>query len=151
MASRRFRLIEGMTVEHRERPGWIWAIAIFYGFSAVYTVASYLAVYSGKIALTPAQADYFARLTPIDHAFSVGGALLNLSAVVLLFLLRKRAVPLFFTAVALAIVAVIWHSIAKGFLQAAGGAALVGMSVGLALQLAIALYARRLATRGVLQ
>lgn len=132
------------------RPRWVWAIFIFYMFSAVATFFSFYAVYSGAIPLPEEQKRYLADLTAFDHILSFGILGINLVAAVQLFRLRRISVYLFAAALSLGVLMTTWKISTKGWLAATGGS---GSSVlfGWAIAVAICLYAWRLARKGVLK
>lgn len=135
----------------RKRPGWVWAISIFYFLSAAYTLLAFYLIYSGSIPLQPAQRAYFSQLTFLDIGASVLIGTLNLAGAVTLFILRRIAFSLFATAFALGILTTVWHTIEKGWVAAVGSAGLVGAFIGWALAIAICAYTWRLGKAGVLR
>ncbi len=135
----------------KKRPGWVWAISIFYFLSAAYTLLAFFLIYSGAIPLQPEQRAYFSQLTLFDNGISALIGILNLAGAITLFLLRRIAFKLFATAFALGILTAVWHALEKGWVAAIGPAGLVGALLGWALVVTICVYTWRLARAGVLR
>ena len=74
---------------------------------------SFYLILSGAIPLEPAQKAYFDSLTLIDHVSTIIPGLLNISAAVALFLLRRIALYLFLSALGLNFVLAAWHGTTK--------------------------------------
>ena len=134
----------------RKRPGWVWAISIFYFISAVFTLLSFYVIFSGRISIDPAQKAYFDSLTPIDYGITIILGLLNLTGVVTLFLLRRQAFYFFTGSFIVNILMTIWHLLSKGWIAAIGGPGLVGVIISWGLLIAVCLYSRSLIKAGVL-
>ena len=134
-----------------KRPAWVWVITIFYVLSVGFTLVSFLLVLSGALPMTPAQRAYFAGLGPLDYAMSLGLGLLTLTATVLLFVLRKAAVPLFAASLFLNLGFTLAHALTTIWAQALGGSGLVGALTGWGILAAVALYSRHLRQAGVLR
>jgi hypothetical protein len=135
----------------KKRPGWVWAISIFYGLSAIYTPFSFYLIYAGLIPLAPAQKAYFDGLGVIDWAVTAVGSLIMLAAVVSLFLLKRGTVKLWGAAVGFSILSYLYNALAKNWLAAINAAGLIGAVIGFALIVAIFFYAKRLDARGYLK
>jgi hypothetical protein len=134
-----------------KRPGWVWVITIFYVFSVGFTLLSFMLMLAGALPLTPAQQAYFAGLGPFDYIMSLGLGLLTLTATVLLFLLKRAAVPLFAASFVLNISFMLVHAFATNWAQALGGSGLVGAFIGWGILGAVALYSRHLRQASVLR
>ena len=134
-----------------KRPPWVWVITIFYVFSVGFTLLSFVLVLSGALPLTPAQEAYFASLGPFDYITSLGLGLVTLTATVLLFLLRRAAVPLFAASFLLNLGFTVVHAVTTNWAQALGGSGLVGTLIGWGILGAVALYSRHLRQIGVLR
>jgi len=134
----------------KKRPGWVWAISIFYFISAVFTLFSFYLIFSGKISIEPAQKAYFDSLTPLDHGITIILGFFNLTGAVTLFLLRRQALYFFTGSFAVNILMTVWHSLSKGWVAAIGGPGLVGVIIAWGLLIAVCLYSRRLIKAGVL-
>ena len=133
-----------------KRPGWVWLICTFYCFSLCWTVLSFYLIFSGRIPVTPAQRSYFEGFTALDWASTVLVVALNATAAVFLFLLRRQCVRLFGAGLILGISLIVWHVLTKGYLAAMPAGGGFGQLIGIAIQLGVFLYSRRLAHRGVL-
>ena len=134
----------------RKRPVLVWVISIFYVVSAAFTALSFYLVYSGSIPLQPQQAQYFDALTTFDWFSTLLIGVINFSAALLLFLMRKQAAYLFPSGFALGLAVTIWHTLTKGWLAALGDAGLVGAMIGWGISIAVCVYCWRLLQRGAL-
>jgi hypothetical protein len=137
-------------IVRRKRPILVWLISLFILLSAIWTLLSFYLILTGAIPLDPAQKAYFDRLTLIDHVSTIIPGLLNMSAAVALFLLRRIALYLFLSASGLSFVLAAWHATAKGWVEALGGAGLIGALIGYVLMIAVLIYTWRLSKKGVL-
>ena len=139
-----------VTASNRKRPIGVWVIFIFYTVATAFTAFSYYLVYGGKVALSDAQAAYFAGLTVWDHLISAMQAILSLSGAVVLFAM-KRPAPYLFTANAVLGVAVtMWQIVSKGWIEAIGTSGVVGAIMGWGILIAVCLYAWHLLKKGQL-
>lgn len=137
---------------HRERPAWVWVILIFYVFGAGSSLLSYWLIFSDTLPIPTAQKEYFARLTVFDHALTFAILMINLTAAVQLFRLRKIAAKLFPVAFGLGLLVTAWHAAGKGWLTAIGNSGgLAGVAFGWVISVLICVYAWRLAKNGTLQ
>jgi hypothetical protein len=137
--------------EPKKRPGWVWAISIFYGFSAIYTPVSFYLVYSGLALSAPAQKAYFVGLGIVDWAILAIGALIMLAAVVALFLLKRVSIKLWGAAIVFGILNNLYNAIAKNLFAVFNMMSLIGTAVGFILIVAIFFYTKRLDARGYLK
>jgi hypothetical protein len=137
--------------EPKKRPGWVWAISILYGLSAIYTPLSFYLIYSGVIPLAGAQKAYFDGLGIVDWAAAAIGALIMLAAVVALFLLKRVSIKLWGTAIVFSVLSFIYNATSKNWLAALDIGSLIGAAIGLALVIAIFFYTKRLDARGYLK
>lgn len=133
------------------RPVLVWVITVFFGLSAVWTLVSFALVSSGAVPLPPAAREYYDGLGILDYALTVGVSALNLWGIVLLFLLRARAVKVILAALAVALLINAYQFLFKGLAPALGGAGGLGMVIGLLLWAAVLFYAWRLKAKGVLR
>lgn len=134
----------------RRRPIGVWVVSAFYVLSAGWTLLSFALIFGGAIKITAAQEAYFASLTGVDWFFSLAIGVIGFSAAVCLFLLRRVAVALFSVALALNLVFTAFHVMRTNWTEALGGAGLLGALFGWLILVAVIVYARRLAKRGVL-
>jgi hypothetical protein len=137
--------------EPKKRPGWVWAISILYGLSAIYTPLSFYFIYSGFISLPGAQKAYFVGLGIVDCAILVTGALIMLAAVVALFLLKRVSIKLWGAAIVFGILNNLYNAIAKNLFAVVNMMSLIGTAVGFILIVAIFFYTKRLDARGYLK
>jgi hypothetical protein len=133
------------------RPLLVWIITVFFGLSAVWTLVSFALILSGAVPLPPAAREYYARLGILDYALTIGVSALNLWGIVLLFLLRARAVKVILAALAVTLLINAYQVLLKGLAPALGGAGSMGMVIGPSLWAAILFYAWRLKAKGVLR
>jgi hypothetical protein len=134
-----------------KRPGWVWAISIFFGVSAGWTLLSFALIRAGAVPLSAAQIAYFDSLGVLDYVLSIGIGLANFSGAVALFLLRRVAFYLFASALTANLLTTLWHVVTKGWVAALGGAGVVGAVIGLGLLFGVCVYSRRLLQLGVLR
>jgi hypothetical protein len=132
-------------------PVWVWVISAFYVLSASLTLLSFALMFRGAIKLHSAEAAYFASLTTVDYFFTLCIGVIALAGAISLFLLRRHAVVLFSLSlilnVALTAVHVVRTNFAEAFLTGSG---VFGLLLGWLILVAVNLYARGLAKRGVL-
>lgn len=138
-------------VSGTKRPGWVWVITILMLLSASWTLFSFYLIRTGAIPLAPEQRAIFDSMSALDYGLSIATGLLNISGAILLFLMRKAAVPLFGTAFALGVVGNAWTYLVKGMAPVVGTSVVIGSLVGLAIAGTIFLYARSLRARGMLR
>lgn len=134
----------------RRRPIGVWVVSAFYVLSVGWTLLSFALIFSGAIKITAAQQLYFTSLTGVDLLFTLAIGVLGLYAAISLFLLRRVAVALFSVALACNLVFTAVHVMRTNWIEALGNAGLVGAVFGWTILIAVILYARRLAKRGVL-
>lgn len=125
-------------------------ICLFYLFSVGWTLLSFALILSGAIPVNAAQQEYFASLSVLDYLSSIGIGLVAIAAAVLLFRLRKLAVPAFGVALALNLGLTLIHVVTKNWAEALGGSGSLGAVMGWVILGSVLLYARRLERRGVL-
>lgn len=138
------------SLQKTKRPKWVWAISIFYFFSAGWTLLSFYLAKTGTVSLSAAQAAYFNNLSGVDYGLTILIGLANLIGAVALFLLKKLAFYLFSTALGANLLLTAWHTVTKGWLSAMPGASLVGAVIAWGLLIAVCAYSWRLIQRGVL-
>jgi hypothetical protein len=136
--------------QSKKRPGWVWAISIFFFLSAGWTLVSFFLINTGAVTGNAEQEAYFSSLTVVDYGLTILIALANLLAAVALFLLKKIAFYLFLTAFGANLLLTAWHTATKGWVAAIGGAGLVGALIGWILVIAVCIYSWRSIQRGVL-
>ncbi len=134
----------------KKRPGWVWAISIFFFFSAGWTLLSFYLIYTGTVSLNPAQQAYFNNLTILDYSLTILMGFANLVGAISLFLLRKVALYLFVTALFANLLMTVWHIVFKGWAVAIGAPGLLGAIIGLGILVAVCFYSWRLTKSGVL-
>lgn len=137
------------STEGKKRPGWVWAISIFYFLSAVYTLLSFYLVFSGKVPVGPAEKAYIDSLTTIDFLLTIALGVSNLTGASLLFLLRKESFYFLGFPFVFGVLMTIWHTITKGFAAAAGGSGIVGMFLGWGMIIAVLWYIKKLEKDGI--
>lgn len=143
--------MEGAEVIATRRPWWVWVISIFFFFSAGWTLFSFYLISSGAVPLNAAQVAYFDSLTTLDYISSVGIGLINISAAIALFFLRKASFYLFASALAVNLLLTVWHVATKGWIAAMSGSGPLVVIIGLGILLAVCAYSWRLIQRGILR
>lgn len=133
------------------RPGWVWAISIFYIFSFLWTSLSFYLVLSGVITLYDALKQYFENLRAIDLGISVISSILGFSAVVTLFMLRKITIKIWLTVIIFGLVSFVYSIVATNWLAAISGAGRFGILISYVIPIAIYFYTKRLDARGFLK
>jgi uncharacterized membrane protein YecN with MAPEG domain len=144
-------IMDSTIAKNKKRPVWVWAISLFFFVSSVYTLLSFYLIYSGRIPLQSAQKAYLNSLTFIDIGLSVLLLLTNLTAAVLLFLLRKQTFYLFAIALVANLLMTIWHTISNNFMANMSSGRLIGMVIGWIILLVICVYTKHLEKAGVLK
>ena len=137
-------------VNTNKRPKWVWVITITFVLSSVYTVYSIYAVKNGLVSLDEAQKEYFARLGFIDWGISAITALLNVTAAITLFMLKKITVKIWAAAVTVAIFSHVYSLLFTNYFESMPASGVIGAFTGLLIVIAIYFYTRRLNARGVL-
>ncbi|MDA8243597.1 MAG: hypothetical protein M0025_05705 [Elusimicrobia bacterium] len=132
------------------RPALVWIIGVFYALSALWTGLAYYLLLAGKVQLTPLQQQYYEGLTAADYAVTAVIVLLNLLGAGALLALRRSAFWLFAAGLAVSVGSTAWELAAKDWVQAFGGSGIAGMAGGWVIAAGVCFYARRLASRGVL-
>jgi len=142
-------MVDG-TLQKKKRPGWVWAISIFFFLSAGWTLLSFYLINTGAVPLNAIQKEYFGRLAGVDYGLSVIMGLTNLIGAVALFFLRKVSFYLFATAFGANLILALWHTVTRGWVAAVGGAGFVGALIGWGLLIVVCIYSWKLLQRGVL-
>ncbi len=132
------------------RPGLVWAVFVWYVFSAGYTVLSFALIHAGVVPLTAEASRYLGSLSPLDYAVTLLALVLNVAGAVSLLLLRTVALYLFVAALALNVAMVGLHAVTKGFVAALGAGGPIGLVLGYGIAVLVCIYAWRLHARGTL-
>jgi hypothetical protein len=147
----------------KRRPIGVWVISAFYLLSLGVSSTRAARFLSGA-KISPVQEATFALLTGVDWFFFWASTVLMLSAVVCLFLLRRITIALFSVVLALNVASTIillmrtnWAElldidadVATGSLLLMGGIVLWGLLFSFFILVAVIVYSRSLAKRGVL-
>jgi len=133
------------------RPLGVILIAVYYFFTAGYTLISSTLARVGAVELDPVQKAVLGGVTLADYLFVVLAACLILSAALSLLWLRRVAFPLFCAALALTASVTIWNMLTRHWLSTAGGGSVMGAAVGWTIMLAVCLYTARLRAQGILK
>ena len=134
----------------RRRPRLVWAIFIWYVFSAGYTLLSFALIFAGRVPLSAEASRYLSSLSPLDYTVTILALLLNLGGAVALLLLRQAAPHLFSAALLLNIVSVALHALTKGLVAALGTGGPIGLILGYGIAALVCVYAWQLYARGML-
>ena len=139
------------TKESPKRPPiGVWVVSAFYALSAGWTLLSHALIFGGVIKVNAAQEAYFASLTGMDWFFSLAIAVIGFSGAVSLFQLRRIAVLLFSVALGLNLAFTAFQAMRTNWIEALGGAGLVGALIGWLVLLVVIMYARGLVKKGLL-
>ena len=134
------------------RPVWVWVIFIFVCFGVVSGSISTILVLSGTLVPDSSTAQYVASLSWGDHSVTLVSYALYFAAGLTLFRLRAVAAKLFGAHLALSIIVMIYHLVAKpGYGDLFRGPGSIGLFSGLAISVVILLYTLRLHQKGVLR
>ena len=134
-----------------KRPGWVWAISLFYIFSFVITFLVLSLTFSGVIPLPENQKNYFESLGMIGWMIASISSILSLAAAITLLMLKKLTIKLWLAKFLFDLVSIAYNIVTTNLLQSVGGLGVVGMFIGLATVISIYLYAKRLNARGFLK
>lgn len=140
-------------LQKKKRPGWVWAISIFYFLFAGGILFFLYLIGTGAVPLNAAQETFFSSLTGLEYGLTILMGLANLFGAVALFLLRKFAFNLFVTALGANLLLTALYAETEGLVAAIGGpslAGLVGSLIAWALIIAVCIYSWKLIQRGVL-
>jgi hypothetical protein len=133
----------------RKRPIGVWIICIYFTISLIFTIYSFWAVLSGAIELDAEMEAYFQSLRPLDYALSTVTGVISLAFIVMLFRLKRPALPLFGLSFALMIVSWLmqteWAALAENY-----AGIIAGGLTSLLVNALILLYVYRLDRKGVL-
>jgi hypothetical protein len=129
----------------------VWVIFIFEIVALTVGLISLGLILSGRLRLhmNSAQQKYFAHLTLFDHLSSALSILLNASAAIQLFRLRRTAFNLFATALVLNVILTIRAALTTSWLEAMGHGGISAL-LGFGLAVGILWYVYRLDQRGIL-
>jgi hypothetical protein len=135
----------------KKRPKLVWVITIFFILASGHTFLAFVLIYSGVIPVDEAEKSYFDSLNYFDYMLSVAQALSNILGAVLLFLLRRHAFHLFLTAFLILVFSTVHAIMFTDWLLAMSFSVLVGVVIGMGIQIAIILYSRKLIKEGILR
>lgn len=133
-----------------KRPALVWVITVYYAFSLCFTMLSFALVRSGVLPTPPEAKEYFENLSAPDYVQSFGPGVITLIAVVLLFMLRKRAILFFSVSLVLSVLVALVQALTSNYLLAAGVPGLFGMLIGWGIQAGVLIYAVSLRRKGIL-
>ena len=133
------------------RPTLVWLVASYSLLSSVLAVAAVLLALSAYQMPTAAWQKYVSHLNWVDHSLNLISALVNASAAIGIFMLRRSAPVLFSAVILLLLVRFARATIATSWLDAVGSYGALGTVVGVCLNLACCWYAWCLLRRGFLR
>jgi hypothetical protein len=134
----------------RRRPVLVWAVFVWYVFSAGYTLLSFALIFSGRVPLSAEASRYLSSLSPLDYSVTILALLLNVGGAVALLMLRTAAPYLISAALLLNIASVALHAFTKGLVAALGAGGPIGLILSYGISMLVCLYAWRLYARGAL-
>jgi len=137
--------------EATRRPKLVWVIAVLYVFGATWGLLSLVLTRLGTIPIPPETRGYYDGLTIIDYGVAIVVTLLNVTGAVLLFRLRSRAVGFLAAAVGISALSLFHQLFTPAFRAALVAPGSFGVVIGLAVSIAVVIYAYRLKSRGVLR
>lgn len=135
------------SLEARGRPKMVWAITIFYFLGILAGIASLAFVYTSFDELPPPVQAFYRNLTPLYYAASIGSMLLNLAGAILLFRLSARAPHFLAASVVTGILLLLYGRFLSPSDLSGNFSSIAGQAIGIA----IAVYAYRLRSRGILK
>ena len=144
--------LKDLGAEERKRPLLVWVIVIFQALGIVGGAYTTLAALSGNPVGGPEAADYTKHLTAVDHGLTLAILAISTFAMVELFRLKRRSLPVLIAAFVLG-VAIVAFSLAfrpeyRAMFEVAGYWSLM---VGWAFNVAIIGYVWRLHSKEVLR
>ena len=131
-------------MQSTKRPKGVWVIVIFYALSVAWTLLSLWLVYSKRVPVPVATAEYLNSLSALEHAYTAATILLMVAFLVSLFLMRRVAVTIFTIYIALNGFSFLWSIVFRNFLSSVTVASLVGTVFAWAILVVVYLYLRRL-------
>jgi hypothetical protein len=132
-------------VPTKTRPGWVWFIFIWNTFAFVVAARLMYLVLSGSLPLTQ-QAKASLAKTTLGYVLGIVSSLLVESAAVALFLLRRQATYLFWSALGAGIAGDVFHLLLNDGIRVHG----TWLLVYLATQVTICVYCEHLKRKGTL-
>jgi len=138
-------------VETHKRPGLVWVISIFYVIAFGWSLLSVILIYTGIIPTNQAQQAYFDSIGTGGILFSIFITILNMTAAVMLFLMKRHAFYFFLGGFFLSVMITVRDIISNNLIEAMGVLGLIPIFISWAFIIAIILYTRKLIKRGVLK
>lgn len=138
-------------VESRKRPGWVWAISVFYAFSLISTPFTLYMVYAGTLPMSPEQKSYYSSLGITGWFMSFASLAIMAVAVISFFLMKKTSIKAWLALNIVSVLGLIYNAAATNWLAAVGMAGLVSSVIGVAITMSIYFYAKRLDARLLLK
>jgi hypothetical protein len=132
------------------RPGWVWAITIFFGFGLVGRIVTWTMIATNSLPMDAATRAYYQALTAVDYAVTGTLSAVNLAGVTLLFLMRAKAAPFLAAGLSLGLLNALYRAIVQGP-DALLGLGAIGLLGGFLVWGAIVWYAYRLKHAGRLR
>jgi hypothetical protein len=133
------------------RPGWVWAITIFFGLGTAWNMVSTVLIVTATMPLDEGGRAYWNSLTIFDHVLTLVNSGVSLAGIVLLFLMRARATTFLMASLVISALSTVYHLFAKNFVAMAGTVGLVSVVVGFLIWTAVVWYAYRLRDAGRLR
>ena len=137
-----------------KRPLGVWIITIYYLLSVIWILLSLVAFFNGVILTsteTETQRAYLESFNSLHWIMIILLAILTISAVILLFLLRKKSILLFGVLLVADIGITIFEMLRTNWLEISGGiSGLIGKIISWIILFVIILYARNLAKKQIL-
>ena len=133
------------------RPGWVWAITIFFGLGAVWGLIWWLMALANVAPADEATRAYLQTLTVFDYVLPIANTTISLCGLILLFLMRARAPVFLLASLALNVFGVLYSFAVKNIFATFGILGAINMVVGPVIWVLVVWYAYRLRKTGRLR
>jgi hypothetical protein len=143
-------------MQSTKRPRGVWFILVFYSVAVFYTLLWTWRIYSKKLPVSGAAAEYLQNPGALNHFLTVIGYTLKVAFLVALFKMRRVAITIFTAIIVLTVFSYLWNIFFKNYLSlfsdapAALASPLVVVAVPLAILGVVYLYLRNLVREGKL-
>jgi hypothetical protein len=135
----------------RNRPVLVWIITIWFIIGSGSAAIMLLAGMGGASPGNEEKKLFFSSMTFIDQLLMLVSAVANLAGSILLFRLKKMALPMFTTALGTTVVFLSYNMVVRNLFNSIDGPMLGSMIFNCAISLAIIAYVKRLIRKEVLK
>jgi hypothetical protein len=133
-----------------KKPAGVWVILILYSLSVVWTLLSFWLVYSVKVSVPDATAEYLRNTGALTRVLTVVGMVLSVAFLVALFRMRRVSRTIFTIHLVVQAFSYLWSIMFANYLSSLTVASSLGVITGWVVLIAIALYLRLLDREGKL-